>query len=442
MTANRPKPRSSDAARAARELTRRLRPILARAAEGDFDRNISFPAAKDEFTDIYVGLQLMLEEVREKMAEEKGSREELAETVRQLGAVIRGSADGILVMNQTGQIELFNPALEDLTGHSESDARGQTVHALLKPRGEDGNVFDFVWLRSETKRRKDTPPVRNATIRTKGGATRWVGVTAGPEVSDARGLHTVVVIRDIGEQHELIRRQREFVSITSHELRTPITAMLGYLSLIKNSLARGGVELEPLVRRAYEATVRMSELVEDLLSVARLEEGRLQLSQAPVNPGRLVADVAADLQPAIARKSLTFTLNSRLQPRDLIKVDKQKFNQVVRNLLDNAIKFTPEGGRITAIVRPGPRRITVTIRDNGTGIAADNLKRIFEKFFREYREGSVTGGSGLGLFITKELVDRLGGRLTISSRPRKQAKRGGTTATVSFPRHVPSRRKG
>lgn len=348
---------------------------------------------------------------------------------QQFSSIVHGSADGILSIDKDDQIQFFNPAMEKLTGWREEEVIGQTCAATFNPRGTDGGRFDFTVLRRATRRRGRTP-VRDASLKTKSGQRRWVGITAAP-LGENEYSHTIVVIRDITEQREMQQRQREFVSIASHELRTPITALLGYLSLMEDA-TDNQKRTRQFTRRAQKAAIRLSELVEDLLNVARMEDGRLPLRLKPLRPGVILDDVIAHLRPSAERKRITFSHTSALRRTDLVRADRGKLTRVFANLLDNAIKYTASGGRIAVSVRPLKKVIRIRITDNGIGIHPKNLERIFEKFFREYTELSVpAGGTGLGLFITKELVERQGGRLSITS-----AQNEGTTATVELPRYV------
>ncbi|MDP9211703.1 MAG: HAMP domain-containing histidine kinase [bacterium] len=232
-------------------------------------------------------------------------------------------------------------------------------------------------------------------------------------------------------------RQREFISIASHELRTPLTALTGYLALATGT--KDPEQSREFVDRAYKASQRLTTLVEDLLQVARIEEERTPFHPTVVHPDETIREIVEDLHAAVERKRIRMSLKSELTKRDVIRVDRTKFCQVLRNILDNAIKYTPPSERVAITTRVRDRMVQVRIRDWGIGIDAGNLEKIFDKFFREYTElSAAAGGTGLGLFITKQLVERQGGTLRIKSR------RGeGTTVVVSFPRTRPvTRRRG
>lgn len=358
-------------------------------------------------------------------------RDALEQERRSANSVIRGSADGILSIDDDERITLFNPAMETLVGYGESEVLGRTCSEVFDAQTEDGKALDFSNLGHVTPS-GEIAPVRNAAIKTRSGEKRWVGITASPEREADN--HIIVVMRDISEQFELQQRQREFVAIASHELRTPITALVGYLSLLEGTAAAESSESARYVKRAGDAANRLSELIEDLLNVARIEEGRLTLNTRPLDPRPVVAEVLRNLEPSIERKELSVTVNDRLTPHDTIRADRSKLSQILQNLIENAVKYTTPGGRITISTRPAEGQVCLAIKDSGIGIRPENLSRIYEKFFREYTELSVgAGGTGLGLFITKELVERQGGALRITAEPNR-----GTLAEVRFPLVVKS----
>lgn len=355
--------------------------------------------------------------------------ESLGAERRHFASIVHGSADGIISIDEYDRIEFLNPAMKGLTGIRETEAIGKTCTEAFDLRDEESKPFNFDWL-SEAAPADRRTTVRNATLRTKGGGRRWVGISAALEVEEGQYTHTIVVVRDITEQYELLKRQQEFVSIASHELRTPITALVGYLSLLENGLRDNSDQVEHFLGRAYKAASRLSELVEDLLHVARIEEGRVAITLKPVHLAEIVNEVVAGLRPNVSRKTQRLTISNRLGKDDTVQADRSKLIQIFGNLVDNAIKYTPEKGVIKVSLSSNKKELVVKVTDSGIGIHPDNIQRIFEKFFREYTELSVTaGGTGLGLFITKELVHRLGGVLEIDS---KQGT--GTTATVRFPR--------
>lgn len=349
----------------------------------------------------------------------------------QLAAIVQSSQDAILSISLDGLIVTWNIGAEKMYGYKASQMVGRTIEKIFpaERKGEFDQMLKAV---------KAGHSVRHFVTQrlTKSGDLVDVSVTVSP-IHNRQGkvVGASSMARDITEQQNLLRRQREFVSITSHELRTPLTALTGYLSLAE---AEGdSAQKDHFVDRAFLAARRLTTLTEDLLQVARLEEERVTFHSRVLTPAKVVADLLEEVRPTIEGRGLTLTY-AEAAPKAQIKADRARLIQIIRNLLDNATKYTASGGKIDVTVKGNGRSVAVSIHDNGVGIDPDNLDRIFDKFFREYHSQSVAvGGAGLGLFITKELVERQGGELTITGRRNR-----GTTAIIRFPRYVakPKRR--
>ena len=352
----------------------------------------------------------------------------------QLAAIVQSSQDAILSVSIDGLVVTWNTGAEKMYGYKASQMVGRSVEKIFPLERKR----EFDQMLKATRAGRSVHHFVTQRI-TKSGDLVDVSVT----VSPIRGRNGKVVgassmARDITEQQDLLRRQREFVSITSHELRTPLTALTGYLSLAE---AEGDpIRKDEFVDRAFLAARRLTALTEDLLQVARLEEQRVTFQLRPLTPSKVVTDIIEDLRPTVKSRELELVYSETV-PKARIKADRVRLTQIIRNLLDNAIKYTSSGGKIEVTVKGNHHSVAISVRDNGVGIDPDNLDRIFDKFFREYHSQSVAaGGAGLGLFITKELVERQGGELTITGRRNR-----GTTAIIRFPRYVAkpkAKRKG
>lgn len=345
----------------------------------------------------------------------------------QLAAIVDASDDAVLSYDMSGKIINWNKGAEKMYRYSASEMIGNNVKLLLPPGHEKELVSQLNNIKSgasleqfETQRMDRDKHIIH------------VAITVSP-IRDSRGKVVAVssISRDISKQQELMQRQRDFVSIASHELRTPLTALMGYLSMVVQKTASAEQSAQ-FVDRANAAARRLSLMVEDLLSVARIEDERITFAKAIVRPADIIGEHLASLQPSAKKKNIMMKFDNKLKDEDTIEVDQGKLDQVVINLIDNAIKYTPEGGRVAITAERQGKDVVISVVDTGIGIHPDNIDRIFDKFYREYTDLSVSaGGTGLGLFITKELVERQGGELNITSSHRQ-----GTTATIRFP-HVP-----
>ena len=231
-------------------------------------------------------------------------------------------------------------------------------------------------------------------------------------------------------------RQKQFVADVSHELRTPLTALGGGLEMLMLGADRGDVAAaRRLTRGMYMEVERMRRLVEDLLTLTRLDEGRASLRADPVDVGLLLEDVRDQAEHLAHGQDLTCEVAPDLVP---IRADADRLRQVLLNLIDNALQFTPPTGQIAlAARREEPGEVALEVRDTGEGIPAEVLPHVFERFYRgdpaRARLGQHGGGSGLGLSIAESLVTAQGGAIAIAS-----AVPGGTTVTLRFPAAQPT----
>lgn len=214
----------------------------------------------------------------------------------------------------------------------------------------------------------------------------------------------------------------EFLSTVSHELRTPLTLVRTSTDLLKDDVSEG---LNPTQRQLI-ATIgrnsdRLTAFVEEILEMAQLDEGRVQLNTELGDLRYLVDEVASTLQLMVGDRNQTLYLDLPDEPC-MVEMDRHRIQQVVTNLITNACKYTPEGGKLWVRVLPGRDSVTVEVEDNGPGIPSEKLEHVFEKFYRLPGSGSRAKGSGLGLAITRSLVELHGGRIGVVSEPNKGAR--------------------
>ena len=343
----------------------------------------------------------------------RGAQEALERERRRLALVIASLGDGLLVCDPDGTIVEANPLAGVLVPEL---TPGERPEPLLPPLEE---ALD-----------------QEASIEHGG---RTLAVIAAPlEGADGRG-GTVWTIRDVSERARLERLKTEFVATASHELRSPLTSIKGFVELLAVSadLSPKQSEFVDIIR---VSTNRLVDLVSDLLDVARIEAGRLQVQRRPMAIGEAIEEVAALLQPRIEDKHQALTVDV---PSSLPTAfaDPTRVRQILTNLLTNAHLYTPDGGKLRIAAAAEEGWLTLTVSDTGRGIEPEALVHIFDRFFRARTDegngrlssgGGAAGappGSGLGLSIVKSLVDLHGGSIDVQSTPA-----GGTTFTVRLPR--------
>lgn len=330
--------------------------------------------------------------------------EQRAEAAEALDSIV----DGVFRVDGRGAIRIWNAGAEAITGMRAADVRGRDA----------GEVFDgWEQIASDAGSTPHTAPV------TIDGRELWLSISGVPS-SDG----TAYAFRDVTADRQLDRMKSDFVATVSHELRTPLAAVYGAAVTLAERDFAGKEELQrSLVVQIAEQAERLSTIVDDILFVGKLEAGGLRLEPAVVDPVEIArAAVAA----ARVRDDSAVVELDAAGPVPPLETDAGRLRQVLDNLLDNAIKYSPDGGAVVLRVDVDPRWTRFAVADNGVGIPAAEQSRIFEKFYRlDPHQTRGVNGTGLGLYVCRELVQRMEGRLSVTSTPGF-----GSTFVVELPR--------
>jgi len=327
---------------------------------------------------------------------------------KQTDAVIRSVAEGLVVVGPDGKVLMMNPAAEKLLGVSKKEKVGKPINedlreeqliTLTKKNNETGGKeIEFASESDETKR---ILRASSAVIENENGET--VGM--------------VSVLSDITRQKELERMKTGFVASVSHELRTPLIAIDKSLQLILSKTTGPLSETqEQFLTIAERNLKRLSRLIDDLLDMSKLEAGKMTLNRQPAAMAKIITDSVFAMDNWAKSKSVTIAQNIDEHMPD-VNVDADRVTQILNNLIGNAIKFTPAQGTITVSAKAKkPGEIEVSVRDTGIGISAENLVKVFDKFYQVgERVSTDISGTGLGLSIVKELVELHGGKIWVDS---------------------------
>ena len=327
-----------------------------------------------------------------------------AETLARQDALFDSMIEGVLVLDDAGHVQFANRAFAQMFGTT-GILRGKAlleavrVHELteiVERASVEGRVIDH-------------------ELELPGGGERWLQVNAAALASvDRRRLGTILVFHDLTRIKKLERTREEFVANVSHELRTPLSLIKGYTETLLD-----GAKNDPVVATRFLQTIernsgRLQLLIEDLLTISQLESGRVTLNPQPIVLSAVVEKVFADYKGRAARKETT--LHQEVGELS-VNADEVRLQQVLGNLVDNAIKYGRAGGNVTVGAREaGGDKIEISVRDDGPGIPPDSLARVFERFYRVDKARSRdAGGTGLGLSIVKHIVQSHGGEVWATS---------------------------
>lgn len=381
-----------------------------RFGAGDFRRKLAVPS-NDEVGDLTGVLNAMAESLNRQMVSLEAER-------NRLDAILRGMGEGLLVIDRSGTVLLLNPAFcslfrvaadafgQPLINLSRHPALHQTFRRILANRSEETSEFVL-----------------------DGGTTlltHWV-----PLLDDGQLIGVVAVFHDISDSKRLETIRRDFVANVSHELRTPVTVIRGYAE----TLGSGLIVDDPATAARFAHVIqnhadRLSDLVSDLLTLSQLEAHGLTLTLSPLDLGERLRRSCELVQPKAEEKKIAIAINPF--PAANVLADPQRLEQILFNLLDNAVKYTPAGGSVSISVAPAGEMMTIAVDDSGPGVPEAARQRIFERFYRvDAGRGREEGGTGLGLAIVKHLVSLHGGNISVTNR------RGGGCSFVFTLRRAP-----
>ena len=347
--------------------------------------------------------------------------------------LINAIEDGVVLIDDQQTIQLFNPGVANIIGWGSDDTEiNLNWHAVFKFVDDKGvpltNVKDPVESLFQTKK-----SVRDsyANLLTKAGKIIAISLVISP-VLDREGLVTgaVSVFRDVSEERQAEQQRAEFISTASHEMRTPVAAIEGYLALALNDkVSTIDARARSYLDKAHTSTQHLGKLFQDLLTSAKVEDGRLTSHPEVVEIGAFLEQLTSDLRFTAEKKGLTVefifgapkSIDATIQANKIIRplyytyVDPDRLREAATNLFDNAVKYTDQG-KITIGLIGNDQLVQFYVKDTGPGIPAEDIPHLFQKFYRVDNSSTRSiGGTGLGLFICRKIIELYGGRIWVES---------------------------
>jgi two-component system phosphate regulon sensor histidine kinase PhoR len=366
-------------------------------AKGDFSKRALFHA-QDEIGELALSLNAMSEEIKDKIEKINSER-------AKLDLVLSSMVEGVMVTDQKERIILMNPSLRKLF-LVDLEPEGRRPLEVIRNTAVQGMVDRLL---KEKHRLVTEEVVLNAP------EEKILKVNGVPIVRNDRLEGAILVFHDITELRHLERIRQDFVANVSHELRTPISSIKGYAETLLEGALDDKKNLKEFIGIILQDSNRLASLINDLLDLSKIESGKMKMAFLSLDPVSLIKRAVAIMDNQAKTKSIALKLNL---PFDLpkIKADETRFSQVMINLLDNAIKYTPERGIVTISARVVNDGLQIDVSDTGIGIEEKDIPRIFERFYRVDKARSrELGGTGLGLSIVKHIVQAHGGQTWVVS---------------------------
>lgn len=374
--------------------------------------------------------------VLEDVSEEK---DKAAEQKDKMEAILYSIGDGVFVIDKDYKITMFNNMAAEISGYSAKEAIGKKFDEVLKfvDEKEEKNKHGFINKPMETGEIQEMG--KDTVLITKDGQRIPVADSAAPlKDKDGKIRGCVVVFRDVTKERQIDKAKTEFVSLASHQLRTPLSSINWYAEMLLDGDA-GDItdEQKEFLKEIYKGNQRMVNLVNALLNVSRIELGKLSVEPEPIDFKGMAQSVLKELRPVIEEKKLKVSTDcSKNLPK--IKADPKLVRIIFQNLLSNAVKYTPEEGGVGLKIKKLKEHLKIEVSDSGYGIPKDQHDKIFTKMFRaDNVKEKDAEGTGLGLYIVKSIIGQAGGEIWFKSQKNK-----GTTFHIKFPLKGMSKREG
>lgn len=367
---------------------------------------------------------------------------------QQAEILIQSLADGVIVFNTEGKITLMNPVAAIMTEWSIEEGTGIDVHAVVKLKTENGaDLADADNpLKSVFEQKKPT----DATLQLVGRNNKQIiaSMVVSPIIPKSGEMTgAVAVIRDVSAAHKEEKQRADFISTASHEMRTPVAAIEGYLALALNDkVSKIDPKARGFLEKAHESTRHLGQLFQDLLTSAKAEDGRLVSHPTVIEMGAYIEQLTDSFRFSAQKKGLQteFVIGSGntsaapaqstagehvVRPLYYIHADPDRLREVITNLFDNAVKYTPTG-KVSLGITGNNDVVQLFVRDTGPGIPPEDIPHLFQKFYRVDNSSTRTiGGTGLGLFISRKIIELYKGRIWVESQIDK-----GSTFYINLPR--------
>lgn len=402
---------SALAASAIRPLNRVIR-ASRKFSEGDFNHRI-IRSSNDEIGELSVTLNKMAQDIEDKIREIRAQNQKLS-------VIFNSMIEGVIVVDKTGRIISVNPAIERIFGVSSKDVNGKVFLEAIR-NNDIAEIINSVLSRAEPVSKEITLvyPARkifevNATPVFDVSTSLTINPERSRRIDNNNVSGCLTVIHDITEIKRLQTLRSDFVANVSHELKTPLTSIKGFIETLLEGALDDKENNRNFLKIIAEHAERLNNLVNDLLSLSHLESKGIIIEKKSFNLRQQLEETVSAFGSQLNKKKIA--VKNELPPDTLITADRNRIGQVVTNLIDNAIKFNRENGFIRIYSREIDGKIEIIIEDSGIGIPAKDIPRIFERFYRVDKARSrELGGTGLGLSIVKHIIELHNGSVGVES---------------------------
>lgn len=389
---------------------RKMREAAFEVARGKFDTKVPI-LSHDEIGELATAFNQMGRQLKFNM-------NALSQEKEQLASILSSMADGVITFNRDGTILITNPPAELFlqNWYYDQNETNSTIEAVPQ------EVMELFQLAVNTEKEQ----IGEVSVQ----GLSWV-IIVSPLYNNKFIRGAVAVIRDMTEERRLDKLRQDFIANVSHELRTPISMMQGYSEAIVDDIAGSDEEKKEFARVIYDESLRMGRLVNELLDLARMEAGHIQITVEPIEFKPYINRIIRKFQGLAKEKDISLNVEMKNE-EEVFRIDPDRFEQVLTNLIDNGIRHTPSGGSISVIEKSDGRGYFIEVSDTGSGIPEEDVPFVFERFYKADKARTRgRSGTGLGLAIVKNIISAHKGHINVQS---KQGQ--GTTFSIFLPRNI------
>lgn len=385
-------------------------------SDGNLNHRIDLKSG-DEFEEAGQSFNLMAEKITKTFQQIENDQATAVLEKNKFNEILSSIIDGIIALDFNKNIMFVNKASEELTGFRESEIHGTPIDKVIHLFVEQEEILPKTYCSesfSQTAKLigKDGKQTRVNLMTTQVGGTV------------STNLNCILILHDLSKEEELEQMKLDFVSMASHELKTPLTSIVGYLSVFlnenKNTVPKESLDL---LDKAFVASTQLQTLIANLLSVNKIEKEQLSVSPEPVEYLPILSKAVTDLSSLANQKNIVLTLIPPNEALPKVLADPIRIGEVITNLVANAINYTNPNGKVEVFVKVSPNEVLTAVSDNGVGIPKEAIPHLFNKFFRVSNQlQQASKGTGLGLYIAKSIIEKLHGKIWVESEVGKGSK--------------------
>ncbi|MBI2196392.1 PAS domain S-box protein [Candidatus Daviesbacteria bacterium] len=385
-------------------------------SDGNLNHRIDIRSG-DEFEEAGNSFNLMAEKLSKTIQSMESERAIAIAEKNKFDEILSSIIDGIIALDFNKNIIFLNKASEQLTGYNQTEVQGKSIDQVIHLFSDTDEILSKTYCRENFNQTAKL-------IGKMGKQTKVKTITTQVSTTVQTNLSCIIILHDLSREEELEQMKLDFVSMASHELKTPLTSIVGYLSVfLEENQKNISKESFNLLNKAFTAAKQLQTLITNLLNVNKIEREQLSVSPEPTDHLAILAKVVDDLRSLATQKSIVLNLSHPAQTLPKVLADPIRLSEVVTNLVANAINYTNPGGKVEIAVKVSPVEVETVVSDTGIGIPKEAIPHLFNKFFRvSNTEQKANKGTGLGLYISKSIIEKLHGKIWVESEPGKGSK--------------------